>query len=77
MEDIMRTTINVSDRVMEEIMEYTSARTRTDAVNQALIEWTRARRIDAMRAMRGKVVWEGDLDQIRAQNTPKGHGDHE
>jgi Arc/MetJ family transcription regulator len=62
----MRTTINIEDEVIRDLMQFTSAKTRTEAVNRAIVEWVRLKRIDELRAKRGKIAWEGDLDEMRA-----------
>jgi len=62
----MRTTINVEENILQDLMQYTEAKTRTEAVNRAIAEWVRLKRIDELRAKRGKIQWEGNLDDIRA-----------
>jgi Arc/MetJ family transcription regulator len=61
----MRTTINVDDTVFEDLMHFTQARTRTRAVNQALTEWVRQQRIERLRALRGRLHIDTDLDALR------------
>jgi Arc/MetJ family transcription regulator len=62
----MRTTVNVEENILQDLMQYTKAKTRTEAVNRAIAEWVRLKRIDELRAKRGKIQWEGDLDDMRA-----------
>lgn len=62
----MRTTVNVEENILQDLMQYTKAKTRTEAVNRAIAEWVRLKRIDELRAKRGKIQWEGDLDDVRA-----------
>ncbi len=62
----MRTTINVDDDTLRDLMRFTNARTKTDAVNRAISEWVRRKRIDLFRARRGNIHWEGNLDDMRA-----------
>jgi Arc/MetJ family transcription regulator len=62
---LMRTTINVEDEIIRDLMQFTAAKTRTEAVNRAITEWVRLKRIDALRAKRGKIAWEGELDEMR------------
>ena len=66
LEEIMRTTVNMDDDILRDLMRFTKAKTRTEAVNRAIAEWVRQRRIDLFRAKRGKIAWEGDLDKSRA-----------
>ena len=62
----MRTTINVDDAIFQDLMQLTDAKTRTEAVNRAIAEWVRRKRIDNFIALRGKIAWDGDLDEMRA-----------
>ena len=62
----MRTTINVEESIFEDLMRFTDAKTRTEAVNHAIAEWVRRKRIDLFREKRGKITWEGDLNDMRA-----------
>ena len=62
---IMRTTISLEKKIFEDLMAFTDARTKTEAVNRAVAEWVRRKRIDRFRALRGKITWEGDIQDIR------------
>jgi Arc/MetJ family transcription regulator len=73
----MRTTINVEDDILRDLMRFTAAKTRTGAVNRAVAEWVRIKRIDAFRARRGKIAWEGDLDEMRALEVRRSEETHE
>lgn len=66
MEPIMRTTVNIDDDILRDLMKFTQAKTQTEAVNSAVAEWVRRKRIDALRARRGKIEWDGDLSTLRA-----------
>lgn len=46
MEVAMRTTINVEENIFRDLMRFTDAKTRTEAVNRAIAEWVRLKRID-------------------------------
>ena len=72
----MRTTINVEDDILEDLMRFTGAKTRTDAVNRAIADWVRWKRILRFRAMRGKIAWEGDLDEMRNLETKESEETH-
>ncbi len=58
----MRTTIHIDEDILRDLMRFTDAKTRTEAVNCAITEWVRRKRIDQFRAKRGKIAWDGDLD---------------
>jgi Arc/MetJ family transcription regulator len=62
----MRTTVTLGDDVARELMALTSARTRTEAVNQALRDWVRWKKLDRLRALRGKLAIDGDWEALRA-----------
>lgn len=65
-EGVMRTTINVPESVLGELMRLTGTKTRTEAVNRALSEWVRSRRLGRLLALRGTLAFEGDLETLRA-----------
>ena len=74
---IMRTTISLEKKIFEDLMAFTDARTKTEAVNRAVAEWVRRKRIDRFRALRGKITWEGDIQEIRnaeIQESEETHG---
>ena len=60
----MRTTITIDDAIFCELMSFTQAKTRTEAINRALAEWVRRKKIEKLKALRGKLS-VGDLDDLR------------
>lgn len=61
----MRTNIEIDDAVLREVRRLTGAKTKREAVDLALRELVaRHRRLDILK-LRGKVRWEGDLDESR------------
>ncbi len=62
----MRTTVTIPDEALEDLMRYTEARTRTEAVNRVISEWVRRRKIEEFKSLRGKLTFDGDLDELRA-----------
>lgn len=54
----MRTTVTMSDEVAADLMRFTDAKTRTEAVNRAVAEWVRQERVRRLRALRGKLPVE-------------------
>lgn len=75
-EDVMRTTINVPDSVLGELMRLTGTKTRTEAVNRALSEWVRSRRLGRLLALRGKLAFDGDLEALRALEIEEAGAEH-
>jgi Arc/MetJ family transcription regulator len=61
----MRTTLNLDDEAVEAAMKAAPGRTKTDVINDALREYARRRRLRGLLKFRGKVRWEGNLDQLR------------
>lgn len=61
----MRTNIEIDDVVMAEVKRLTGVQTKREAVDLALRELVaRHQRLGILR-LRGKIHWEGDLDQSR------------
>jgi len=61
----MRTNIDIDDRLMRQAMRRSGARTKKAAVEAGLrlLSDTHAQR--SIRALRGRVRWEGDLPSSR------------
>jgi Arc/MetJ family transcription regulator len=61
----MRTNIDIDDAVLQEAQALTGTRTKRETVDLALRELvSRHRRIGVL-DLRGRVHWEGDLDDSR------------
>lgn len=61
----MRTTLNLDSEAVEAAMKRAPGKTKTDVINEALREYARRRRLRGLLKFRGKVRWEGDLDELR------------
>ncbi|MBW3565544.1 MAG: type II toxin-antitoxin system VapB family antitoxin [Acidobacteria bacterium] len=61
----MRTTLNIDEIALEEAMEASESRTKTEVVNEALRAFARAKRRKRLLDLRGKVAWEGEIDKLR------------
>jgi Arc/MetJ family transcription regulator len=65
----MRTNIEIDDDLMAEVMARSGAKTKREAVETALRELLQSHikraAYESLRALRGKVQWEGDLDAMR------------
>ena len=61
----MRTTVTIPDEVLEDLRSLTEASTRTEAVNRAVAEWIRLRKIREIRALRGKLSFDRSIEEIR------------
>ncbi len=62
---IMRTNIVIDDNLMQATLQATGLRTKREAVEMGLRTLLRLRRQEAVRAYRGKLDWQGDLDAMR------------
>lgn len=65
----MRTNIEIDDEVMREVQRLTGVRTKREAVDYALREVVARHRRLGILELRGRVHWEGDLDQSRRGRT--------
>jgi len=62
----MRTNIVIEDKLMRDTLRATGLKTKREAVELGLQTLLRLRKQAAIRRLRGKLVWQGDLDAIRA-----------
>lgn len=63
----MRVTFNLKDEVLASAMKVSPGKTKTAIINEALEEYARRRRLQEIREFRGKMPWEGDLDELRGR----------
>jgi Arc/MetJ family transcription regulator len=61
----MRTNIVIDDKLMDETLRATGLKTKREAVELGLRTLLRLRQQEEIRKFRGKLAWEGDLDQMR------------
>jgi Arc/MetJ family transcription regulator len=61
----MRTNIVIDDKLMRDTLRATGIKTKREAVEQGLQALLRLRRQAAIRTLRGKLHWKGDLDKMR------------
>lgn len=62
----MRTNIDIDDDVMKEVQRLTGIRTKREAVDLALRELVARHRRLGLLKLKGKVRWEGDLEESRS-----------
>ena len=60
-----RTTLDIDEQALAAVMKAAKARTKTEAVNVALREYTRRLGLMEFLVLEGKVQWQGDLDELR------------
>jgi Arc/MetJ family transcription regulator len=61
----MRTNIVLDDELVAEAMSRTGIKTKRAVVEEALRKLIRLKRQEEIRSLRGKLHWEGDLDEMR------------
>jgi len=66
----MRTNIEINDRLMRQAMKVSGARSKKATVEAALKLLADTYAQGAFRKFRGKVQWEGDLEQSRLSRVP-------
>ena len=61
----MRTNIVIDDQLMSDALKATGLSTKKEAVELGLKMLVRLNKQQAIRKLRGKLKWEGDLDEMR------------
>ncbi len=69
----MRTNIELDDELMSEAMKATGSKTKRATVESALRLAIRLKAQEGIRDLRGKIQWDGDLDDSRTSK----YADHE
>ncbi|MBM2815068.1 MAG: Antitoxin of type system, VapB [Ignavibacteria bacterium] len=61
----MRTTLNIQDGIIEDILLYYNAKTKTEAVNKALIDWVNYTRKNKLLSLRGQVEVDDNTELLK------------
>ena len=61
----MRTNIVIDDALMNDALKLTGLKTKREAVEMGLKTLIRLKKQEAIKNYRGKLHWEGDLDEMR------------
>ncbi len=61
----MRTNIVIDDRLMREALQVSGAKSKRQVVEQGLRLLVRLGRQRRLRGLRGRLEWEGSLDEMR------------
>ncbi len=61
----MRTNIVIDDDLMSDALKLTGAKTKREVVQMGLETLIKLKRQEDIRRFRGKLHWEGDLEQMR------------
>lgn len=62
---VMRTNIVIDDKLMADALKASGAKTKKEAVELGLKLLVRQNKQRAIRNLRGKLNWEGDLNELR------------
>lgn len=60
----MRTNIEIDERLMDEIINKTSLKTKREIVHAALKEFLQKLRREELAGMAGKIEWTEDLEEM-------------
>jgi len=61
----MRTNVVIDDELMSQAMKCTGLKTKRAVIEEALRTLIRLKSQEQVRTLRGKLRWEGDLDELR------------
>lgn len=61
----MRTNIHIDDSLMSDAQRLSGAKTKKEAVEQGLKLLVQMHEQQSIRQLRGKLQWNGDLEQMR------------
>jgi Arc/MetJ family transcription regulator len=62
----MRTHIDLDENLIAQVVAMGHFPTKKAAIHAALIEFAKTLKRKQLLALRGKIAWEGDLNQLRA-----------
>ena len=68
----MKTTLDLPDELMEEAMQLTDIKTKSEVIILALQELIKKNKIAELRAYKGKVNLDMDIDLLRNRNARSG-----
>ena len=60
----MRTSVVLDDQLMSEALEITGLKTKRAVIEEALRTLVRLKKQERVRALRGKLEWEGSLSAM-------------
>ena len=61
----MRTNVEIDDELMETALRVSGARTKREVIAQALEAFVILKEQEKLRELRGKLVWDDDLERLR------------
>lgn len=67
----MRTHIDLDENLVAQVVAMGHFPTKKAAIHAALMEFPKTLKRRQLMALRGKIAWEGNLDQLRATRNPE------
>jgi Arc/MetJ family transcription regulator len=61
----MKTTLNISEELLEEAIRLTGSRTKTEAIHKALTELIRKQKVEKIIGLAGKLDFNDDWEKAR------------
>ncbi len=61
----MRTNIVIDDKLMDDALKATGLQTKREAVELGLRTLIKLKKQEGIKAFRGRLKWEGDLEEMR------------
>jgi Arc/MetJ family transcription regulator len=68
MENSMRTNIIIDDTLMADVLKATGVKSKREAVELGLKTLLLLKQQEGIKAFKGKLKWEGDLEQMRTDH---------
>lgn len=60
----MRTTLDLNEKLIRELMDVTSAKTKTEAIHQAAAELIRRKKLDQLKSLSGAIHLDLDWNKL-------------
>lgn len=61
----MRANIEIDDELIKKALKYSKLKTKKEVINEALSRYVKYQMRLKLLSLRGKVKWEGNLDEMR------------
>lgn len=61
----MRATVTIEKDILDELMTETDAKSKASAVKKAIAEYLRHRKIEKIKAMKGKLKFDKTAEELR------------
>jgi hypothetical protein len=67
----MRTTVTLQDTLLKDLLQYAHTKKMGEAINMAIREWIRIKKINEIKALHGRLSIDDNLKTLRQQETKK------